>query len=66
MAIYLLLESFVDHRKSDKALSLGDLLWMEGSIQWEKLLNLQDLEYIAIQGIEHEPAFNWWVHHVFN
>ena len=37
---------------------------------WEKLFKLkeslpvQTTEFAVVQGIDHEPAFNWWVKHV--
>ena len=44
--------------------------WKDGSTSWEKLSNLKELhpiqvaKYAIAQGIQHNPAFNWWVHHV--
>ena len=44
--------------------------WKDGYTSWEKLSNLKELHpvqvagYAIAQGIEYEPAFNWWVHHV--
>ena len=44
--------------------------WKDGSTSWEKLSNLteshpiQVAKYAIAQVIKHEPAFNWWVHHV--
>eukprot|EP00804_Cyclotella_cryptica_P014742 CCRYP_021053-RA/>CCRYP_021053-RA protein AED:0.33 eAED:0.33 QI:0/0/0/1/0.33/0.25/4/0/339 len=41
--------------------------WKDGSTSWEKLSDLkeshpvQTAEYAVAQGIDHEPAFNWWV-----
>ena len=86
---YLLLDSFVDYRKTEKAISLTDQMitnsrgrpalrrttagwdfcvqWRDGSTSWEKLSLLkethpvQTAEYAVAQGIDHEPAFNWWV-----
>ena len=87
----LLLESMVDYRKSEKALSIKDqkivhrgrpslrrttvgwqicVQWKDGSTSWEKLSDLKECypvetaEYATAQGIDHEPAFNWWVPHV--
>jgi hypothetical protein len=44
---------------------------MEGwSTSWENLANLKEshpfetAEYAVTHGIDHEPAFNWWVPHV--
>ncbi len=44
--------------------------WKDGSTSWENLADLKEShpletpEYAVIQGIDHEPAFNWWVPHV--
>ena len=44
--------------------------WKDGSTSWEKLSALkkshpvQTTEFAVAQGIDHEPAFNWWVMHV--
>ena len=44
--------------------------WKDGSTSWEKLSDLkeshplQTTEYAITQGIDHEPAFNWWILHV--
>jgi hypothetical protein len=44
--------------------------WKDGSTSWENLADLKDshpletAEYAVTQGINHEPAFNWWVPHV--
>jgi hypothetical protein len=44
--------------------------WKDGSISWKQLSDLkeshhiQTAEYAVAQGIDHEPAFNWWVSHV--
>ena len=44
--------------------------WKDGSTLWEKLSNLKDshpiqvAQYVIAQGIQYEPAFNWWVYHV--
>jgi hypothetical protein len=44
--------------------------WKDGSTSWENLADLKDshpletAEYAMTQGIDHEPAFNWWVPHV--
>jgi len=41
--------------------------WKDGSTSWEKLSDfkecypVQTAEYAVAQGIDHEPAFNWWV-----
>jgi hypothetical protein len=44
--------------------------WKDGSTSWENLADLKDshpyetAEYAVTQGIDHKPAFNWWVPHV--
>jgi hypothetical protein len=44
--------------------------WRDGSSSWEKLSDLKEshpletAEYAVTMGIDHEPAFNWWVPHV--
>ena len=44
--------------------------WKDGSTSWDKLSKLkeshpvQTAEFAVVQGIDHEPAFNWWVMHV--
>jgi hypothetical protein len=44
--------------------------WKDGSTSWENLADLRNshpletAEYAVTQGIDHEPAFNWWVAHV--
>jgi hypothetical protein len=44
--------------------------WKDGSTSWENLINLKEshpivtAKYAKILGIDHEPAFNWWVPHV--
>ncbi len=44
--------------------------WKDGSTSWENLADLKEshpietAEYAKILGIDHEPAFNWWVPHV--
>ncbi len=41
--------------------------WKDGSTTWESLKDLMEshplemAEYAITQGIDHEPAFNWWV-----
>jgi len=46
-------------------------LWRDGSTSWIDLKDLkeshpvQTAEYAISAGIDHEPAFNWWVHDVF-
>jgi hypothetical protein len=44
--------------------------WKDGTTSWEKLSALKEshpteaAEYACAQGLEREPAFNWWVPHV--
>jgi hypothetical protein len=43
--------------------------WKDGSMSWENLADLKEspietAKYAKILGIDHEPAFNWWVPHV--
>ena len=44
--------------------------WKDGSTSWEKFSKLkeshpmQTAEFAVALGINHEPAFNWWVEHV--
>ncbi len=44
--------------------------WKDGSSSWEKLSDLkkshplETAEYAVTMGIDHKPAFNWWVPHV--
>jgi hypothetical protein len=44
--------------------------WRDGSTSWQNLCQLKEshpvetAEYAKNRGIDHEPAFNWWVHHV--
>jgi hypothetical protein len=43
--------------------------WKDGSISWENLADLKEShpiknsEFAVTAGINHEPAFNWWVPH---
>jgi hypothetical protein len=43
--------------------------WKDGSTSWENLADLKEshpletAEYAVNQGIDHKPAFNWWVSH---
>ncbi len=43
--------------------------WKDGSTSWENLAYLKEshpietAKYAKILGIDHEPAFNWWVPH---
>ena len=53
-------------RKTTKRWKLG-VLWKDGSTSWERLADLKEsnpievAEYAIAQGIDHEPAFCWWV-----
>ena len=44
--------------------------WIDVSTSWESLKDLKNshpletAEYAKLMGINHEPAFNWWVTHV--
>ena len=44
--------------------------WKDGTTSWEKSSALKEshptevAEYACAQGLEREPAFNWWVPHV--
>jgi hypothetical protein len=44
--------------------------WKDGSTSWENLADLKEshpidtAKYTKILGIDHEPAFNWWLPHV--
>ena len=44
--------------------------WKDGSSSWEKLSDFKEshpiktAKYAVAQGLEFEPAFNWWVPHV--
>jgi hypothetical protein len=44
--------------------------WKDGSTSWQSLKDLKEAypiavaEYAVAQGIDDEPAFNWWVPHV--
>jgi hypothetical protein len=44
--------------------------WKDGSTSWENLADLKEshpietAKYAKILGIDHKPAFNWWVPHV--
>ncbi len=88
---YLLFDSIVDHKKSNKALTKETqhmshngkkamrrstvgwhlcVQWLDGSTSWQTLKDLKEsyplevAEYAVIQGIDNEPAFNWWVNFV--
>ncbi len=43
--------------------------WKDGSTSWENFADLKEshpldtAEHAMTQGIDHEPAFNWWVPH---
>ncbi len=44
--------------------------WKDSSLSWENLADLKEshpiktAEYAKILGIDHEPAFNWWIPYV--
>ncbi len=44
--------------------------WRDGSTSWTNIADLKEphlievTEYAKIIGIDHEPAFNWWVPHI--
>src|SRR5687767_14722708 len=44
--------------------------WKDGSTSWERLSDSKEsypikvAEYALAQGIEHKPAFAWWMPHV--
>ena len=44
--------------------------WKDSSTSWENLADLKSshpietAEFAKLQGIDHEPAFNWWIPHV--
>ena len=44
--------------------------WLDGSTSWQSLKDLKEsypievAEYAVTMGIDHEPAFNWWVNGV--
>ena len=44
--------------------------WRDGSTSWTNIADLKEphlievAEYAKIIGIDHEPAFNWWVPHI--
>jgi hypothetical protein len=46
--------------------------WKDRSTSWQSLKDLKEAypvafaEYVVAQGIDDEPAFNWWVHHVLH
>ena len=73
-ALNKLTQVFVDGqgRKRYKRSTKGWFLcvqWKDGSTSWEKLADFKECypvqvaEYALARGIDHEPAFNWWVKH---
>jgi len=46
--------------------------WKDGSTSWQSLEDLKEAcpvavaEYAVAQGIDNDPAFNWWVHAVLH
>ena len=89
---YVLLDSLLDFRRSESALSLADQKivdtrgrqsihnttkgWQlccqckDGSTSWDSLNNLKEYhpvhtsKFSVAQGVDHEPAFNYWVQYV--
>lgn len=57
------------HRKTTAGWKLC-VRWKDGSTTWERLADLKESypieigEYVIAQGIDHEPAFAWWVPYV--
>ena len=41
--------------------------WRDGSMDWHRLVDIKEAypvqlaEYAVANGMDHEPAFNWWV-----
>ena len=86
---FQLLESILDHRKDENALTEKDawfttklgrkkrrittkgwsflIQWRDGSVDWLTMRELKVsfpvelAEYAKSQGIDHEPAFAWWI-----
>ena len=54
------------HRKTTVGWKLC-IQWKDGSMTWERLADLKEsypievAKYAVSQGIDHEPAFTWWV-----
>jgi hypothetical protein len=46
--------------------------WKDGSTSWERLADMKEsyplevAEYAKAQGINHEPAFAWWVPNILH
>ena len=57
------------HRKTTAGWKLC-IQWRDGSTSWERLADLKEsypiqiVEYATGQGVDHEPAFAWWVPYV--
>ena len=57
------------YRKTTKGWKLC-VEWKDGTTTWEKLSDLKEsypiqvAEYAMAQGIDHEPAFGWWVPYI--
>ena len=55
-------------RKTTKGWHLC-IQWKDGTTSWERLADVKEsnpikvAEYAVAQGIDHEPAFTWWVPH---
>ena len=58
-------------RKTTKGWKLC-VKWKDGTMTWERLADLKEsnpievAEYAIAQGIDHEPAFAWWVPYTLN
>ena len=63
---YVVIRSRQYPRKTSKGWRLC-VQWKDGSTSWERLAGLKEsfpvqiAEYAVAQGIDHEPAFSWWV-----
>jgi hypothetical protein len=57
------------HRKTTVGWKLC-IQWKDGSTSWERLADVKEsypievAEYATAQGIDHEPAFSWWVPYI--
>lgn len=63
-----------DGREYMRYTTLGWLIcceWKVGSTSWENLSDLMELhplqiaKYLVAMGVDHKPAFDWWVPHMF-
>ena len=63
---YVHLQGRKKTRKTTKGWHLC-VQWKDGTMTWERLADLKEsnpvqvAEYAVTQGIDHEPAFAWWV-----